>query len=163
MTSIKDVDTINNEEILSEQLSPHQRKFYVHIEPSEGWVSLRLRELWEYRELSYFLIWRDIKIRYKQTVLGAFWAILQPFLTMVIFSLFFGKLAQVPSDGIPYPIFSFSALVPWTFFANGLLQASNTLVVNANMIKKIFFPRLILPISAVLAGIIDFVLAFSVF
>jgi lipopolysaccharide transport system permease protein len=162
MTSIKDVDTINTEDSLSGQLSSHQRKIYVHIKPSEGWVSLKLGELWDYRELSYFLIWRDLKIRYKQTVLGAFWAILQPLLTMVIFSLFFGKLAQVPSDGIPYPIFSYSALVPWTFFANGLLQASNTLVVNANMVKKIFFPRLILPISAVLAGIVDFVLAFFV-
>ena len=135
---------------------------HIHIEPSKGWVSLKLNELWDYRELTYFFIWRDIKIRYKQTVLGIFWAILQPLFTMVIFSLFFGKLAQVPSDGIPYPIFSYSALVPWTFFANGLLQSSNSLVNNANMVKKIFFPRLIMPISSVLGGIVDFVLAFIV-
>jgi lipopolysaccharide transport system permease protein len=142
--------------------SGKENRLHVHIEPSKGWVSLRLAELWKYRELTYFFIWRDIKIRYKQTILGAFWAILQPFFTMVIFSVFFGKLAQVPSDGIPYPIFSYSALVPWTFFANGLLQASNSLVNNANMVKKIYFPRLIMPISSVLAGIVDFVLAFIV-
>lgn len=162
MTSFKDVQSISSEDESSDQLSSHQRELYVHIEPSKGWVSLRLNELWNYRELTYFFIWRDIKIRYKQTVLGAFWAILQPLLTMVIFSLFFGKLAQVPSDGIPYPIFSYSALVPWIFFANGLLQASNTLVNNANMVKKIYFPRLIMPVSSVLAGIVDFVLAFTV-
>lgn len=162
MTSFKDVQSISSEDKSSDQLSSHQRELSVHIEPSKGWVSLRLSELWNYRELTYFFIWRDIKIRYKQTVLGAFWAILQPLLTMVIFSLFFGKLAQVPSDGIPYPIFSYSALVPWTFFANGLLQASNILVNNANMVKKIYFPRLIMPVSSVLAGIVDFVLAFAV-
>lgn len=162
MTRVKDAQTLRSEEVPSAQLSSNKRELYVHIEPSKGWVSLRLNELWDYRELTYFFIWRDIKIRYKQTVLGAFWAILQPLLTMVIFSLFFGKLAQIPSDGIPYPIFSYSALVPWTFFANGLLQASNTLVNNANMVKKIYFPRLILPISSVFAGIVDFVLAFIV-
>jgi lipopolysaccharide transport system permease protein len=134
----------------------------VLIEPSRGWVALKLAELWEYRELLYFFVWRDIKIRYKQTILGASWAIIQPFFTMVIFSLFFGKLAQVPSDGIPYPIFSFSALVPWTFFSNGLLQGANSLVTNANMVKKIYFPRLSLPIAAVLAGGVDFLLAFVV-
>jgi lipopolysaccharide transport system permease protein len=95
------------------------------IEPTRGWVSLKLRDLWEYRELLYFLTWRDIKVRYKQTALGAAWAIIQPFFTMVVFSLFFGHLAKVPSDGIPYPIFSYAALVPWTFFANGLSQSSN--------------------------------------
>ncbi|MBM4350132.1 MAG: ABC transporter permease, partial [Deltaproteobacteria bacterium] len=101
------------------------------IRPTEGWVSLKLHELWEYRELLYFLTWRDIKVRYKQTVLGAAWAIIQPFFTMVVFSLFFGKLAKIPSDGIPYPIFSYAALVPWTFFANGLTQSSNSLVGSA--------------------------------
>lgn len=132
------------------------------IQPSKGWVSLKLRELWEYRELLYFLIWRDIKVRYKQTVLGAAWAVIQPFFTMVVFSLFFGKLAKVPSDGIPYPIFSYAALVPWTFFANGLGQASNSLVGAARMIKKIYFPRLAMPIATVLGGIVDFGLAFIV-
>jgi lipopolysaccharide transport system permease protein len=133
---------------------------HVHIEPSKGWVPLKLRELWEYRELLYFLIWRDVKVRYKQTVLGAAWAIIQPFFTMVVFSLFFGKLAKVPSDGIPYPIFSYAALVPWTFFANGLSQASTGMVSHANLIKKVYFPRLAIPIARVLAGTVDFVLAF---
>src|SRR5215510_12889553 len=131
-------------------------------EPSKGWAWPKLRELWEYRELLYFFAWRDIKVRYKQTIMGALWAIIQPFFTMVIFSLFFGRLANVPSDGVPYPVFSFAALVPWTFFANALSQASNSLVVNSNMVKKIYFPRLALPIATVLAGIIDFVLAFIV-
>ena len=131
-------------------------------EASKGWAWPKLRELWEYRELLYFFAWRDIKVRYKQTVMGALWAIIQPFFTMVIFSLFFGRLANVPSDGVPYPVFSFTALVPWTFFANALAQASNSLVSNANMIKKIYFPRLALPIATVLAGIIDFAVAFIV-
>jgi lipopolysaccharide transport system permease protein len=134
----------------------------VRVEPSKGWVSLQLHELWEYRELLYFFTWRDIKVRYKQTVLGAAWAIIQPFLTMVVFSLFFGRLANMPSDGIPYPIFSYAALVPWAFFANGLNQASNSLVGSANLIRKVYFPRLMLPISSVVSGIIDFVLAFTV-
>lgn len=135
---------------------------YLRIEPSRGWVSLKLKELWEYRELLYFLTWRDVKVKYKQTVIGAAWAIIQPFFTMVVFSLFFGKLAKIPSDGIPYPIFSFAALVPWTFFANGLSQSSNSLVGGANLIKKIYFPRLVMPISGVVSGVVDFVLAFIV-
>ncbi len=130
------------------------------VEPSKGWVSLRLPEIWEYRELLYFLIWRDIKVRYKQTVLGGAWAIIQPFFTMVVFSIFFGRLAKVPSDGIPYPIFSYTALVPWAFFANGLNQASNSLVGNANLINKVYFPRMAMPLASVLSGIIDFMLAF---
>lgn len=134
----------------------------VHIQPSKGWVSLKLDTLWEYRELLYFLIWRDIKVRYKQTIMGASWAILQPLFTMVIFSVFFGGLAKVPSDEIPYPLFSFAALVPWTFFANGVQMASNSLVNNSNMITKIYFPRMTLPIASVLAGVVDFVLAFLV-
>ena len=132
------------------------------IQPSRGWAWPKLRELWEYRELIFFFAWRDIKVRYRQTVLGALWAIIQPVFTMVIFSLFFGRLAGVPSDGLPYPVFSFAALVPWTFFTNALTQASNSLVLSANMIKKIYFPRLSLPIATVLAGVIDFVLAFMV-
>jgi lipopolysaccharide transport system permease protein len=132
------------------------------IKPSRGWISLKLGEVWEYRELLYFLTWRDIKVRYKQTVLGAAWAIIQPFFTMVVFSLFFGKLAKMPSDDIPYPIFSYAALVPWTFFANGLSQSSTSLVASANLIKKVYFPRLVVPISAVISGGVDFVLAFVV-
>jgi len=134
----------------------------IRIGPSRGWVSLKLHELWEYRELLYFFIWRDIKVRYKQTVLGAAWAIIQPFFTMVVFSVFFGKLARMPSDGIPYPIFSYAALVPWTFFANGLRQASQSMVSHANMIRKVYFPRLTLPVARVVAGLLDFVLAFFV-
>ena len=132
------------------------------IEPSKGWVALKLKELWEYRELLYFFVWRNIKVRYKQTILGAAWAIIQPFSTMVVFSLFFGRLAQVPSDGLPYPIWNYAALVPWQFFASGLSQSSNSLVANGNMIKKIYFPRLAMPISTVFSGVIDFALAFVV-
>jgi lipopolysaccharide transport system permease protein len=121
-----------------------------------------LRELWDYRELFYFLVWRDVKVRYKQTALGAAWAIIQPLFTVLIFSLFFGRLAKMPSDGIPYPLFSFTALVPWTFFSYGLNQSSNSLVGSANLITKVYFPRLAMPISSVVAGTVDFLLAFFV-
>jgi lipopolysaccharide transport system permease protein len=134
----------------------------IHIAPSRGWVSLRLRELWEYRELLYFFVWRDVKVRYKQTFLGIAWAVLQPLFTMVIFSVFFGRLAKIPSDGIPYPIFSYTALVPWTFFATGLNQSSNSLVNNATLLKKVYFPRLAVPLAAALAGLVDFVPALIV-
>ncbi len=134
----------------------------VRIAPSRGLVGLRLRELWEYRELIYFLTWRDVKVRYKQAALGAAWAVIQPVLTMAVFTVFFGRLARVPSDGLPYPIFSFAALVPWTFFANGLLQSANSLVRSAELIKKVYFPRLVVPISAVASGILDFFLALVV-
>lgn len=134
----------------------------IRIEPTRGWVGLKFGELWEYRELLYFLTWRDIKVRYKQTALGAAWAIIQPFFTMVVFSLFFGKLAHMPSDGIPYPIFAFTALVPWTFFANGLSQSSNSLVGSSNLIKKVYFPRLVIPISGVIGGLPDFAISFGV-
>jgi lipopolysaccharide transport system permease protein len=133
----------------------------IRISPSRGWVSVRLGDLWEYRELLYFLVWRDVKVRYKQTVLGAAWAIIQPLLTMVVFAVFFGRLAKVPSDGVPYPLFAFVALVPWTFFANALTQASNSLVGSSNLIRKVYFPRLIVPIASVLSAIVDFVLAFA--
>lgn len=129
------------------------------IEPSRGWVSLRLGELWSYKELLYFLIWRDVKVRYKQTVMGAAWAFIQPFFTMIVFSLFFGRLAKIPSDGVPYPIFSYAALVPWTFFSSGLSKASNSLVGNSNLIKKVYFPRLAIPLASVMSGIVDFVIA----
>lgn len=131
----------------------------VRIEPSAGWASLKLRELFEYRELLYFLTWRDIKVRYKQTALGASWAIIQPFFTMVVFSIFFGRLAKVPSDGVPYPVFSFAALVPWSFFASGLTSTSNSLVGSANLLKKVYFPRLAIPIATVLAGVVDMLIA----
>jgi len=134
----------------------------VRIQPSSGWVSLRLKELWEYRELLYFLTWRDVKVRYKQTLLGAAWAIIQPFFTMVVFSIFFGRLAGISSDGIPYPIFSYAAMVPWSFFAYGLAQASNSLVGGSQLITKVYFPRLAMPISTVLSGAVDFCLAFVV-
>lgn len=135
---------------------------FVRIQPSRGWVALQLGELWAYRELLYFLSWRDVKARYKQTALGVAWAILQPFCTMVVFSLFFGQLVKVPSDGFPYPIFAYAALVPWNFFANGLDKASSSLVLQANLIKKVYFPRIAMPIAAVVSGIIDFALAFIV-
>jgi lipopolysaccharide transport system permease protein len=132
------------------------------IRPSQGWIALKLGDLWAYRELLYFLVWRDIKVRYKQTALGAAWAIIQPFFSMVVFSLFFGKLAKMPSDGVPYPIFAYAALVPWTFFANGLSQSANSLVDSANLIRKVYFPRLTIPIANVLSGLVDFTLAFVV-
>ena len=134
----------------------------IRIKPSRGWVGLGLRELWEYRELVFFLMWRDIKVRYKQTVLGAGWAIIQPLFGMVVFTVFFGKLAKMPSDGIPYPIFSFSALVSWTFFANGLTNASAVLVGGTNLLTKVYFPRLAMPIASVMSGLVDLVIALFV-
>lgn len=134
----------------------------MRIQPSKGWVSLRLDELWQYRELLYFLVWRDIKVRYKQTALGAAWAVIQPFFAMVVFSLFFGKLAKMPSDGVPYPIFNFAAMVPWTFFAHALSQSADSLVGSANLLKKVYFPRLAIPLASVLSGIVDFAIAFVV-
>ncbi len=132
------------------------------IKPSAGWTALQLRDLWLHRELIFFMTWRDLKVRYKQTFLGASWAILQPLLTMVVFSIFFGNLAGVPSDNVPYPIFSFTALIPWTLFSKALQDASRSLVANSHMITKIYFPRMILPLSSVLAGVVDFFIAFAV-
>jgi len=132
------------------------------IEPSTGWVSLNFRELWLYRDLFFFSVWRDIKVRYKQTIMGVSWAIIQPLFSMVIFSLFFGRLAQLDSDGLPYPLFNYAALVPWTFFATSVTLASNSLVQNSNMLKKIYFPRLIMPAATVLSVLVDFCLAFLV-
>lgn len=131
------------------------------IKPSTGWLGLNLPEIWDRRELLYFLTWREVKVRYKQTLLGAAWALLQPLFTMVIFSLFFGRLAKLPSDGIPYPVFAFTALVPWIFFSNGLTQSANSLINNSQLITKIYFPRLLVPTAAVLGGVIDFLLAFG--
>jgi lipopolysaccharide transport system permease protein len=132
------------------------------IGPPDGWAPLALKELWEYRELLYFLTWRDIKVRYKQTALGAAWAIIQPVFMMVVFSLFFGKLAGVKSDGIPYPIFTFCALLPWQLFATALAGSSNSMVQNEGLITKVYFPRLIVPISAVMSGLVDFAISFGV-
>ena len=132
------------------------------LKPSSGWAALDLKDLWVYRELVYFMTWRDLKVRYKQTLLGASWAVLQPFLTMVVFSIFFGGLAQVPSDNVPYPIFSFTALLPWTLFSKALLDASKSLVSSSHIITKIYFPRIILPLASILAGIVDFLIAFVV-
>jgi lipopolysaccharide transport system permease protein len=134
----------------------------LHISPSRGWTSLKIRELWDYRELLYFLTWRDIKVRYKQTALGAVWAILQPLMTTLIFSVFFGRLAKMPSDGISYPLFAFAAMVPWMLFANSLSQSSNCLVDSAQLLKKVYFPRLAIPIATVLAAAVDFIIAFVI-
>jgi lipopolysaccharide transport system permease protein len=130
------------------------------IRPSHSWATFRLGDLWQYRELLYFLTWRDVKVRYKQTVIGAAWAIIQPFFTMVVFTLFFGKLAKIPSEGVPYPIFSYTALLPWTFFAQAMNQSSNSLVGSASLLTKVYFPRLVIPVSATLAPLVDFGIAF---
>jgi lipopolysaccharide transport system permease protein len=132
------------------------------IEPSRGWIGLKLRELWEYRDLLFFLAWRDISVRYKQTILGAAWAIIQPFFSMVVFSLFFGRLAQIPSDGVPYPIFSYAALLPWTYFSSAMSSSSNSLVGSANLLTKVYFPRLVIPLASVIPPAIDFAIAFVV-
>jgi lipopolysaccharide transport system permease protein len=134
----------------------------IRIEASHGWASLNLKEVWECRELIYSLAWRDITVRYKQTIFGASWAIIQPFVTMVVFSLFFGHLAKIPSDNIPYPIFSYTALLPWNYFAASLGRSSNSLVGSAHVITKVYFPRLVLPLSSVLPGLLDFAIAFVV-
>lgn len=132
------------------------------IRPSRGWRALDLHELWAYRELVFFLVWRDIKVRYKQTALGASWAIIQPFFTMVVFSLFFGRLAGVPSDDLPYPVFSYAALVPWTFFATGLTMSSNSLVSNQELLRRVYFPRLAIPLAPIIGALVDFAIAFVV-
>src|SRR6185312_12348518 len=148
---------------MSSQSAIHNPKLELptlRIAPSKGWVPLKLKDLWEYRELLYFLVWRDIKVRYKQTALGATWAIIQPFFTMVVFSIFFGHLAKVPSDGIPYPIFSYCALVPWLLFAFALTESATSLAQNQYLITKIYFPRLIIPLAPIFTGLVDFLFAF---
>ena len=134
----------------------------MRIKPKKGWQLIDFKELREYRDLFYFLVARDIKVRYKQTVLGGLWAIIQPFFSMVVFTLFFGKLAKIPSDGIPYPVFNFSAMVAWTYFANAITGSGNSLIENTNLISKVYFPRLIVPLAPVLAGLLDFSIAFVV-
>jgi lipopolysaccharide transport system permease protein len=133
----------------------------IRIEPSHGWISLGLKELWRYRELLFFLTWRDIKVRYKQTALGAAWAIIQPLFTMLVFTIFFGRLAKVPSDGIPYPLFTYTALLPWQLFAYALTESSNSVVANERLITKVYFPRLVVPLASVFAGLVDFAIAFT--
>jgi lipopolysaccharide transport system permease protein len=130
------------------------------VDPSSGWAALRLGELWAYRELLFFLVWRDVKVRYKQTALGVAWAVLQPLLTMFVFSLFFGRLARMASDGLPYPVFNLAGLVPWTFFAFGLNEAATSVVGSRHLITKVYFPRLAIPLATVLAGLVDFAIAF---
>lgn len=134
----------------------------IRIEPPRGFFELRLREVWAYRELLYFLVWRDVKIRYKQTVIGVLWVVLQPVLNMLVFTLVFGRLAKLPSDGLPYPIFYFAALIPWTYFSYSLSSTTNVVVDNQRLITKVYFPRLILPISTALSGLVDFSIGFVV-
>jgi lipopolysaccharide transport system permease protein len=132
------------------------------IRPSRGWVALQLGEIWRYRELLFFLIWRDVKVRYKQTAIGGAWAIIQPLLAMIIFTVFFGRLAKLPSDGIPYPLFSYAALLPWQLFAHALTESSNSVVANERLVTKVYFPRLIIPLASVLSGLVDFAVAFVI-
>jgi len=153
--------TLSDAQLL-QQLQSRPPATVTVIRPSRGWVPINVRELWLYRELLYFLTWRDLKVRYKQTSLGALWAILQPVLSMAAFSLFFGRLAKLPSDGIPYPLFVLSGLIPWQLFAYALTQSSNSVVANKNLVSKVYFPRLIVPLAAVLSGLVDFYIAFGV-
>jgi len=134
----------------------------ITLRPPKGLAALNLHDLWVYRELVFFMIWRDVKVRYKQTLLGAAWAVLQPFLSMVVFTIFFGNLAKVPSDGVPYPIFTFTALLPWQLFSKALQDAARSLVSNRHMITKVYFPRLVLPLSSIISGLVDFAIAFLV-
>src|SRR5258708_15432400 len=134
----------------------------VRIEPPRRWLELRLREVWMYRELLYFFIWRDLKVRYKQTMIGVAWVVLQPLMSMGVFTIFFGRLAKLPSDGLPYPVFYFAALAPWTYFSTALTTATNVVVENQRVITKGYFPRLILPLSSVMSGLADFAIEFVV-
>lgn len=135
---------------------------FIHIKPEKGWQLINLKEIKQYRDLFYFLVARDIKIRYKQTVLGGLWAIIQPFFSMVVFSLFFGKLAGIPSDGVPYPIFNFTAMIAWTYFANAITGSGNSLIGNRELISKVYIPRIIIPLAPVLAGLLDFLISFII-
>jgi lipopolysaccharide transport system permease protein len=157
MSNIQEVGQLTSVVLGSPVTSPERS---ISIGASKGWIPIRLWDVWEHRELLLFFVWRDLKVRYKQTVLGAGWAIAQPLFSMVLFSLFFGRLAKVPSDGIPYPLFAFTGLVPWSYFANGLNQGSQSLVSNAGLIKKVYFPRLTIPVAKVLSALVDLMLAF---
>ena len=146
----------------SQQSSPSRILPQIVIEPKKGWQLIDFKELREYRDLFFFLVWRDIKILYKQTVLGFLWAIIRPVFSMIVFSVVFGRLAKVPSDGVPYPIFSYAALIPWTYFSTAMSKSTQSLIMNTNMLTKVYFPRLIIPMTPVLAGLVDFVIAFSI-
>ncbi len=148
--------------MMKNQLAVPPKSDLVIIQPVKGLVGLNLRDFWKYRELIYFLTWRDLKVRYKQSVLGVLWAILQPFLNMVILTIFFGNLAKIPSDGLPYPIFSYTAQVPWTFFAAAMGVSARSMLTSGSMISKIYFPRMIVPFSSVLANVVDFLIAFVI-
>ena len=143
-------------------ITPEKQEEVLFVRPSKGWSALNLADLWRYRELIYFLIWRDVKVRYKQTALGAAWAIIQPFFTMVVFTIFFGRLAQVPTGEIPYPIFSYTGLLPWGLFTKALSDSGRAMIANRAMITKVYFPRLVIPISSVMSGLVDFSIAFLV-
>ncbi len=147
-----------------ENLLPQPDEDYltVYIKPSSGLFDLELKAVWEYRELLYFLVWREVKIRYKQTAIGAGWAIMQPLMTMLIFTVIFGKFAKIPSDGLPYPVFSYTALLPWTYFSQAISRSGISLVGNANLISKVYFPRLIIPVAAVVTPVVDFALSFVI-
>ncbi len=159
MNQISDnsVDSHDKDKAGQETAVPH-----MIIKPSKGWISLQLDRVWQYRELLYFLVWRDIKVRYKQSVLGILWIAIQPVMTMVVFTFLFGNLLGVPTGGIPYPIFVYSALLPWQYFANSLTRSSTNLVDNSQLITKVYFPRLIIPFSGVFSGLVDFFVAFIV-
>ncbi len=147
---------------MNEAMSDRNDVPVLRIRPSRGWIAVDFTELWRYRELLGFLAWRDISVRYKQTVLGAAWAIIQPLFSMIVFTLFFGRLAKIPSDGLPYPVFSYAALLPWTYFATAMSSSSNSLVGSQNLLTKVYFPRLTIPFASVLPALVDFVIAFVV-
>jgi lipopolysaccharide transport system permease protein len=149
-------------ETAAARVAEQQRKVRVRIEPTRGGFRLDLADLWRHRELLYFLVWRDVKLRYKQTVFGLAWAVIPPVLTMIVFTIFFGRVADLDSNGVPYPIFSFAALLPWLFFASGVTQAATSMVGNVNLITKVYFPRILIPVAATLPGLIDFVVALVV-
>jgi lipopolysaccharide transport system permease protein len=154
------VSSVGAESAIIEGREAHLEK--TTIRPSKGWASLNLADLWHYRELLYFLTWRDVKVRYKQTLIGAAWGLLQPLLMMVVFTVFLGRLTDIPSGGIPYPLFAYSALIPWTYFSFALNHSSNSLVDNSILLRRVYFPRLVLPISSMMSGLIDFCSAFLV-
>ena len=168
MNSVSGNEEVSTNDSFTNKLLPSTNESHslpdkptVVIEPSSGWIPLNLKDLWQYRDLLYILMMRDIKVRYKQTLLGALWAIIQPLFTMLIFTLFFGRLAAMPSDGIPYPIFAYAGLLPWTFFSNAVTNSGNSLVGNSNLITKIYFPRMIIPMASVASGLLDFFIAFG--
>jgi len=148
--------------IMQKAMEENRRPETVVIQPVKGLVALNLRDLWIYRELVYFLTWRDLKVRYKQSVLGVLWAIIKPLLTMVVFTIFFGNLAKLPSDGLPYPIWSYTGLLPWEFFAAALGVSARSMLTSGSMVSKIYFPRIIVPLSSVFANLVDFLIAFVI-